>query len=601
VYGLLVVVLVFVLLVYGAWLVLRIHSGIKRIMPELPPCNQLSWAYSGRSGAIQRVIEGEPVARALPSAADTSGQIIEAEQDRSESTPFARVVHDPLTWAAAADGAVAGGAILESALKIDPQVLHAIEFSTAQDLHGLSDFHTYVQDHFFSTPVDTADGWFNRLTGYVAEQKAASFFEHAGHHVMMAPVANQPVWDMLVDGHPVQIKENLAAVKDFAVAHPDIPVFTDPHIAASSHLDSVHGLSVLDKDSIHSATANTVDGLDGSFDPGFHFPVITLACSAIREVKLLFAEKTTFDRAFVHVSMDVVGVGGGALLGAKIGAFVGSVAPGPGTIIGGILGSILGGITGKMASRGASRLPFHNARNAYNETIGCARTAIDGKVEYTKGEVRRLQQEYQTRFQRFRSQVESEATEKINEFEQAYSSKLLESYLRFPNYLRDLSKQLVEEQAESLSEMPRPGLLHRLFPNEECLRRQAVRAWFRRARRTVKEQARHFQQIKPRTIEALHAAVQTLLREFVFDLKSLENDLEEVANFQGVQQRAAEEVRQQAITQIEEHRQSLIKEFGSQVSDLHDEVVRFVQLWNVRISAARNELRRQAEAVGISI
>jgi len=96
--------------------------------------------------------------------------------------------------------------------------------------------------------------WFERLTGYVAEQKAASYFEQMGHHVEFAPVPNQPVWDMLVDGHPVQIKENLAGVKDFVVQHPEIDTFTDPHIAAAVKDSAVHGLPVLDKDTIHSAT-----------------------------------------------------------------------------------------------------------------------------------------------------------------------------------------------------------------------------------------------------------------------------------------------------------------------------------------------------------
>jgi hypothetical protein len=42
---------------------------------------------------------------------------------------------DPLNWAAVADSAVVGWSILESALKIDPQVLNAIEFSTADHIH----------------------------------------------------------------------------------------------------------------------------------------------------------------------------------------------------------------------------------------------------------------------------------------------------------------------------------------------------------------------------------------------------------------------------------------------------------------------------------
>ena len=98
--------------------------------------------------------------------------------------------------------------LAEAALNVDPHVLAAIQFSTADHLHGLADIDNYVHDHFFAVPVHSADGWFERLTGYVAEQKAAAYFEQAGHHVEFAPVANQPVWDMLVDGQPVQTKKD---------------------------------------------------------------------------------------------------------------------------------------------------------------------------------------------------------------------------------------------------------------------------------------------------------------------------------------------------------------------------------------------------------
>ena len=87
----------------------------------------------------------------------------------------------------------------------------------------------------------------------------------------------------------------------------------------------------------------------------------------------------------------------------------------------------------------------------------------------------------------------------------------------------------------------------------------------------------------------------------MFDLKGLEDELNEVAQFQDGQQRAAENVRRQAIREVEEHRQSLIKEFSSQISDLQDDIIKLVQYWNTRISFASSELRRQAAAIGISM
>jgi hypothetical protein len=45
------------------------------------------------------------------------------------------------------------------------------------------------------------------LRGYVAEQKAVIALEKAGHIVQFAPTPNQQAWDLLVDGHPWQVKE----------------------------------------------------------------------------------------------------------------------------------------------------------------------------------------------------------------------------------------------------------------------------------------------------------------------------------------------------------------------------------------------------------
>jgi hypothetical protein len=234
---------------------------------------------------------------------------------------------DPSIIAAAADGAIAGSLIADAALKIDPQVLHALEFSTAEQLHGLADINSYVQAHFFSAPIVSAEGWFERLTGYVAEQKAASALEQMGHHVEFAPVSNQPVWDLLVDGHPVQIKEGLAGAKDFIAHHPGVDVFTGHEVAAAIKDPSVHALDVLDKDSIHAATEHSLAGVHGVVDPGFHIPFITMAFSTWREGRLLWNEATTFGRALKNVGMDVVGVGGGLWQEPRLAGLSGQYSP----------------------------------------------------------------------------------------------------------------------------------------------------------------------------------------------------------------------------------------------------------------------------------
>jgi hypothetical protein len=332
---------------------------------------------------------------------------------------------DTVFWGSTADGVIAGGHLAEAVVQIDPHVIDAVQFSTVQELHSLPDIHNYVDSHFFDMPAVSADGWFNRLTGYVAEQRAAEYFEQIGHEVQFAPVPNQPDWDMLVDGHPVQIKENLAQVKEFVVDHPDIDVFTSQDIAASIKDPAVHGLDVLDKDAIHAATQGTLDGLDGTFGLDIDFPVITFLLSSWREAKLLRRNKTTFIRASKNVAFDVGGVATGAAVGGQIGATLGSFLPGPGTLLGGVAGLISGAIFGKFIATTIRKAPFNAAREAYNEAVETAQATISQEVDRSKERLRDLQVGFEEQFQRERNAIETESTTKIALIKNAFQADCL--------------------------------------------------------------------------------------------------------------------------------------------------------------------------------
>jgi hypothetical protein len=171
-----------------------------------------------------------------------------------------------------------------------------------------------------------------------------------GHHVQFATTPNQPVWDLLVDGHPVQIKEGLEVSKEFLAQHHDVPVFTGFENADSLHDPMVHGLHGLNADAIHNATQHSLDGLHETINGSLRFPIITFRISTFREVSLLGKQHTAIEKALFHVALDTAGVGAGVLLGAKAGALAGSLLPGPGTVFGAVIGTIAGGIGGKYVS-----------------------------------------------------------------------------------------------------------------------------------------------------------------------------------------------------------------------------------------------------------
>jgi hypothetical protein len=255
------IALLIALLVYVVWRHRRYIDARRKFEPLLPAQNQLSWQsptnpLAAKSGQL---IPGSRTKGFSSKTGFTDSDIVQSvEFGKDAASGF---IKRPSTLGAAADGAVAGAALIHAALSIDPHVVNAIEFSTAGHLRGVADLDKYVHDHFFVAPIHSADGWFERLTGYVAEQKAAAYLESTGHHIEFAPVPNQPVWDMLVDGHPVQVKEGLAGVKDFLADHANIPVYTGSEVTAAVKDPAVDGLDILNKDAVEAATRGALDNI----------------------------------------------------------------------------------------------------------------------------------------------------------------------------------------------------------------------------------------------------------------------------------------------------------------------------------------------------
>lgn len=595
----LIIVLV-VLASYSIWRYTKSVNAQEKYGPLMPSHKRLSW--NGSKAIVpfgaKPLVKGATAGAGSGSNPEFTVTVGPMERGKDVLAEFAK---DPVTWAAAADGAIVGGMMAHSALDIDPHVLNAIEFSTADHLHNLASIDNYVHDHFFAVPFQSADGWFERLSGYVAEQKAAAYFESLGKHVEFAPVANQPVWDMLVDGHPVQIKEGLAGVKEFIVQHPGVDVFAPPDVAAAVKDPAVHALNVLDKDAIHAATHNGIDNIHGAVSPEFHFPFITLGFSAWREAKLLWNEKTSFERALLHVGMDVGGVGIGGLAGAKLGALIGSVIPGPGTIIGTFIGGIAGAVTGKFAATGIRMVPFKAARDEYNTAIENAQSSVNSQIENSKVRVRELQAEYQQKYLAARTVIEKQAKTQIAVVSETFDRNLLVFCDQFPRFLDDLIKQLEREERDVLGRVPSTGFWSLLFPSDADLYRGVVRAWFKQARKLVEDEIKTFDGIENRTLDNLHGEVQRFLREYSFELKSMADELARVAAHYRYAQLEATKIQDAAVKKAESTRTGLIEEFGKHVTGLQERIVEEINRWNTVIGGKKSVLKKEAAAVGVDL
>jgi hypothetical protein len=517
-------------------------------------------------------------------------------QERFQQEPL---LWSPVTAAAIADGALQGLPVVQAISHIDPLVLKAaIESSSADHVHNFVSIHKMLQDHLFST----SGGWFERLTGYVMEQKTASALEAAGHHVIFAATANNPGWDILVDGHPVQIKEGLAGVKQFLAEHHNIPIFTGAENAAAMKDPMVHGIAGLNSDAIHATTAGSIGDIHDAFDPTFHFPFITIAISSYRQLNFFQEDRIRLSTAAARVAMDGIGVFAGGFAGAKAGAIAGSFLGPPGTAAGGFLGALAGAIGGKMVSAGVQNAPFKQAKLAYERVIDSAKREVDVALDKSQIAVRELQSDYQDRFIQARSRVAQSAEAKTREIAIDYESKFMIFAERFPAYLRELSSLLESERIAVLGTVPTSGFLRRkIMPTRGDHLSSAINLWFEHAQTLIEASREEFIALQPRTPETLRAAIEEFLNDYVFELDSLNHDITAVSSELERAKHRAERVQSNAQQELEQQRSALIKRLSIDVERIHENVVKIIQSWNEQIDQRLTALRREGRAIGVDL
>lgn len=170
--------------------------------------------------------------------------------------------------------------------RIDPSVIRGADFSSSVPVHNGYEFAQYIHAHYDSLGAAAQEGFFNRLMGYVGEQKVADLLVHQGHIVQAAASATQPAWYLQVDGHPVNVKtvHDLASIKAEAMAHHGLTyvVPTDAHGHLASNMAHVAGFHhAVVHSSLHEGIA-AAHGEHALHGLGMHLPVLTVAASAYR-------------------------------------------------------------------------------------------------------------------------------------------------------------------------------------------------------------------------------------------------------------------------------------------------------------------------------
>ncbi len=278
------------------------------------------------------------------------------------------------------------GDVLYDYVRINPEVVHAVEFSRSADVDSVLSF-----ARFADTKADLSgaslDGLHSELQGYVAEQLAAEHLQAQGHDVAFPHSANNPGWDISVDGHPFQVKclVDPGGVYEHFQHYPDIPVIVNADLG--DQLGN-HGAVYIDPQLHHAAVESmTVASLDrGRNMADLDIPWISVLVSGASNIVYMIRNGTDVQGMLICTGTDTVGRTAGAIPGKAVGAGVGAFLFGPaGAIVVGVVGAITGSMVGRrLAAASRELLLFEESdavRRAVRDVAEEALSAMPAKLD----------------------------------------------------------------------------------------------------------------------------------------------------------------------------------------------------------------------------
>jgi hypothetical protein len=249
------------------------------------------------------------------------------------------------------------GEFLYDYIRIDPTVVRGVEFARSADVDSVLSF-----ARFADTKADLAGQHLQGLTanlhGYVAEQVAAQHLVAQGHDVLFPTTPNNPGWDLLVDGHPFQVKclADSAGVLEHIQKYPDIPIIVNEELAAQvgDHA-GVYVDPALHHDAVWMATTTSLE--HGRELADFEIPWISLGVSGAFNFYYLLRGDTDLSGMLTCTASDTAGRTAAGWAGKAVGATLGLFLFGPaGAIIGGGVGAVGGASAGRRMAQAFRRV-----------------------------------------------------------------------------------------------------------------------------------------------------------------------------------------------------------------------------------------------------
>jgi hypothetical protein len=270
---------------------------------------------------------------------------------------------------------------------VDQHVYEAMSRLSGERVDNLADLSQSVSSWKHSIWSGWDSGAVSKFSGHLGEVYAAEHLAASGASVEWPHASNQAGWDLLIDGHAVNVKtvadvselsKHFSVHSDVAVVVPgdmrDVPAAAfhlypghSVDSALTQYLDSSPGHSVIvdhalsHADVAHQAGMAGDVALAGASVVDVHIPWVSAATAGWREARLLIDARTDVASALTNFGTDVAFRGGGAAIGGKAGALMGGMLGPVGALVGGVLGAVLGGIAASNKAIAIKRRPLDNA------------------------------------------------------------------------------------------------------------------------------------------------------------------------------------------------------------------------------------------------
>ena len=285
--------------------------------------------------------------------------------------------------------------ILFDAMAIDPRVMAAADFSRAEDIDDIFKFGAFAE-RFESLEGVAQIGTENQLRGYVAEMMVATRLRE--YDVRLAETSNNPGYDLLVDGHPFQVKcyrnpeSGFRALENHFGKYPDIPVYANSELASAVQdseapwASKVFGVEGFDYETTDKVLEQSLESGADLMD--LRIPFFAVAVSAARNIHGWWKGSIPLKDIPLEVAVDGAIHGGLSAAGGIAGATLGLLLFGPAGAV--IFGG--GGQAGALFGAGAARRKFDDLRTrewaaSTGEAADAFRVALD---EAMQSKIRRI-------------------------------------------------------------------------------------------------------------------------------------------------------------------------------------------------------------------